>query len=131
MFELLNVVLEILVEVLFQIAAEAVTARAVRAVRKEAGGSEPFHPVLAGAGYLVLGAVCGVASVLIYPHPFFHPSRIHGISLVVSPVVTGLVMWRVGLVRRRWGRDVLPLESFGYGFTFALGVAVMRFLYVG
>jgi hypothetical protein len=80
--------------------------------------------------HLLLGAACGVGSVLLFPHALVHPSRFHGISLVVSPVITGLIMSQTGLMRRRKGKETIRIESFGYGFTFALGVAVVRFLFV-
>jgi hypothetical protein len=39
-------------------------------------------------------------------------------------------MSQVGLVLRRKGKDSVQIESFGYGFTFALGVAIIRFFFV-
>ena len=39
-------------------------------------------------------------------------------------------MSQIGILRRRKGKDSLQIESFGYGFTFALGVALIRFFFV-
>jgi len=39
------------------------------------------------------------------------------------------VLSAVGGVLRRLGRKVTPVETFGYGFAFALGMAVFRFLF--
>jgi hypothetical protein len=30
---------------------------------------------------------------------------------------------------RRWGKKVTPVETFGYGFAFALGMALIRFFF--
>jgi hypothetical protein len=85
---------------------------------------------LAAAGYLLLGFACGAGSIFIFPHPFIHPSKIHGFSLLVSPILTGLIMAQVGLVRRRKDQREVRIESFWYGFTFAFGMALVRFLFV-
>jgi hypothetical protein len=127
---LLSGAAELLVEVVFQVAGEAFIALIIRSIRNVFGESKAISPVLAALGYLLLGVVCGVVSVLLFPHPLIHPSKIHGISLLISPVVTGLIMLQMGLVRRRKGKDTVRIESFGYGFTFALGVALIRFLFV-
>ena len=86
-------------------------------------------PVLATVGYLVLGTTAGGVSLLLFPHPLVHPSRMHGISLLISPVITGALMSIVGYAYRRSGKQPAQIESFGYGFAFALGMAVIRFLF--
>ena len=56
--------------------------------------SEFKNPLLACIGYVFLGGVAGGLSLLFFPHPlFFHPSRIPGLSVIVSPVLAGLGMW--------------------------------------
>ncbi|MGA2048200.1 MAG: hypothetical protein ABSG96_10935 [Terracidiphilus sp.] len=127
---LLAGIAELLGEVLIELVAEALTAFVVRAFRSVFGESMAFGTILAALGYLMLGAVFGGLSVIILPHPLIHPTRIHGASLVISPIVTGLIMAQIGLVRRRNDKDVLRIESFGYGFTLALGAAIARFLFV-
>jgi hypothetical protein len=126
---LLSAVGDLLLEVLFQWIAEAFTAYALQTVRKVDSESRNVHPLLEALGYLSLGVSFGVVSVLLFPHPFFHPTKVHGISLVISPLITGLIMSRIGLARRRKGEDTVRIESFGYGFTFALGMAAIRFFF--
>ena len=121
---------ELLIEVVFQVIGEAFIALIVRSIRNVVEESKAISPILAAFGYLLLGIACGVVSVLLFPHALVHPSKFHGISLVISPVITGLIMSQMGLMRRRRGKDPVRIESFGYGFTFALGVAVIRFLFV-
>jgi hypothetical protein len=127
---LLSGAAEILIEVVFQWIAEAFTVLIIRSIRNAASESKAIGPVLAALGYLLLGVGFGTVSVLLFPHPLVHPSKLHGISLVVSPLITGLIMSQMGFLRRRKGEDPIQIESFGYGFTFALGVAVIRFLFV-
>ena len=127
---LLSAVGELLLEVFFQVVVEAIVALVVRSVRNVLEESNAINPLLAAAGYFLLGLAFGITSLRVYPHPLFHPSKFHGISLVISPVITGLVMSQVGTVLRRKGKQAVRIESFGYGFTFALGLAIIRFIYV-
>src|SRR5437016_5143010 len=91
---------------------------------------ELLHYVLASVGYTLLGALAGGLSLFIFPHPLVHPSRLHGINLLVSPVVTGLVMSLIGSILSRQGKKVVQIESFRYGFAFALGMALIRYFFV-
>jgi hypothetical protein len=127
---LLSGTTEILIEVIVQFIVEVFIALIIRSIRNLAGESRAIDPTLAALGYLLLGAACGAGSVILFPHPIILPSKVHGISLVVSPVITGLIMSQIGLLHRRKGEDAVRIESFGYGFTFAFGVAVVRFVFV-
>jgi hypothetical protein len=127
---LLSGIVEILLEVFFQVAIEAVVAFVSRCLRNIFSGSNAISPVLAAAVYLLLGVIFGAVSVFVIPHPIMRPARIHGISLIVSPVITGLIMSQVGVLLRRNGKEAVRIESFAYGFTFALGVAAVRFAYL-
>ena len=91
--------------------------------------SEFKNPLLACVGYVLLGAATGGLSLVLLPHPLFYPSRLHGISLVVSPILTGLAMWQVGSLLRTRNKKVIRIESFWYGFTFAVGMAFVRFYF--
>ncbi len=42
-------------------------------------------------------------------------------------MIACLVMAFIGRTLRRRGRNSVPIESFGYGFTFALAMALVRF----
>jgi hypothetical protein len=133
MEELLSALLcgaiEMLLEAFMQIVGEAIIALIVRSTRNVVAESKEMSPVLAASGYLLLGVTCGAVSVFIFPHPIIHPSKFHGISLLLSPVITGLVMAQVGLVLQRKDKNTVRIESFWYGFTFALGMAFIRFFF--
>jgi hypothetical protein len=79
------------------------------------------NPVLAAIGCLILATISGGLSRLIFPHPLVRPSKVHGISLFISPAITGSLMWMIGYALRRRGKQAAQIESFGYGFAFALG----------
>jgi len=130
LFALLSGIVEIIAEMLFEVFLGAIVDLIVRSIRNLVAGSHTIGPVLATVVYLLLGAGLGLLSVFLLPHSLIHRSRFHGLSLVVSPVLTGLAMSQVGRSLRRQGKDSIQIESFGYGFTFALGVAIIRFFFV-
>jgi hypothetical protein len=101
----------------------------LRAIEAVFDTSELKNPLLACLGYLVFGGAVGGLSLLLFPHPLVHRSRIHGLSLIASPVLAGLGMSFVGSSRRRRNKKVIQIESFGYGFAFAFGMAVVRFFF--
>ena len=121
---------ELILEALGELVAEACVAAVTRIFRDLASDIEAMHLVPAAIGYLLLGGLFGSVSVLLYPHWLFHPSRFHGISLLISPLLTGIVMWQVGGILRRREKQTVPIESFGCGFIFALGWALVRFICV-
>jgi hypothetical protein len=83
-------------------------------------------PLLGG-----LGAAVGWISILIIPSPIFHPREFHGLSLILSPLLTGMVMAFFGSDLKRRKEMPAALESFSGGFSFALGIALVRFLHAG
>jgi hypothetical protein len=78
-----------------------------------------------------VGAAIGWISILVIPSPIFHPGRFHGLSMILSPLLTGLVLAFVGSDLRRRKEMPATLESFWGGFAFALGMALVRFLHAG
>ena len=129
LIELLLVIAEIFFEAFIESAAAALVDLALRAFTRIFPTSHP-RPELAALGYALLGAVAGGLSVFIVPHPIVRPSKFHGISVVVSPVVTGLTMAFVGFLLRRRGKKITGIESFAYGFSFAFGMALVRYFFV-
>ena len=127
LLELLFLFLELVFEALFEFALAAILDLLVRSFAAFFESIEINNSILAFTGYTLLGAAAGALSLLIIPHPLFRPSRFHGISLLASPILTGLGMWQLGLSLRTKARTVLQIESFWNGFAFALGVALIRF----
>lgn len=85
--------------------------------------------LLALVGYAAAGMALGGLSLLVFPGPLMVSKRFHGISLLVSPLLAGAAMAGLGWLRRRQGKRVLRLDSFGYGAAFAFAFALVRFLF--
>src|SRR5262249_9655399 len=124
---LLEMLLELVGEFLLELVMAAVLDLALRAISKVL---ETFHfsnRVLQLASFVLRGVLGGGLSLLVFPYPLVHSWRLHGINLFVSPAATGLAMSLVGSVLRRQDRKVTRIESFGYGFAFAFGIALIRY----
>ena len=129
LFGLLEVFLEIFFEAAFEFAADFLGALILRGVAAIFDTSEFRNPFVACIGYLFLGGVAGGLSLLLFPHPLVHHSRVPGLSVVVSPILAGLGMSLVGTNLRKWNKKAMQIETFGYGFAFALGMALVRFIF--
>ena len=72
---LLSGIAELLLEALFEIALESIVALIVRSVRNAVEVSKVVGPILAGAGYLILGLFSApLAWLSIHIHYSTHPS---------------------------------------------------------
>jgi hypothetical protein len=89
------------------------------------------HPVIAAVGALLLGALVGFLTSLIWPARLLRPGPLPGASLVVSPLVTGALMDRIGRWRERGGAEPSYMATFWGGALFALSMALVRFVWVG
>jgi hypothetical protein len=118
-----------------ELAGEFVIDLVLRGIAKVLVRSTELNPALASLSYValsyaLLGCAAGGLSLLVFPHAIVHRSRIHGISLLIGPLITGWLMSQIGSTLRQQGKKVVQIESFGYGFAFALGVAAIRYFFV-
>ena len=131
MEELLGAILgglfELLAELLLEVALGALAGILSRLIRRFRVSVRRGNPVVATVVFSLVGVSFGFLSAWMFPHPLVHPSRFHGVSVLISPVLTGLVMAWIGRAWQRRGRSSVRIESFGYGFTFALAMALVRF----
>jgi hypothetical protein len=127
-FELL---LTALWEIFLQIVGQVLLEAGFRAAGESFSERTRVQPVFAGIGIIVMGAVAGAIASLVWPTRIFQPGPVRGLSLIVSPIVTGLVMERYGQWRedRGWSRS--SLATFQGGALFAFSMALVRFLWVG
>ncbi len=128
LLELLFLFAELFGEVFIELAAAGLLDSVFRGIARAFNAPWRESPARAAIRTALLGIMMGGLSLLVAPHPLVRPSRIRGVSLVVSPVITGLLLSLVGAALRRRGKAVVQIESFGYGFTFAFGMALVRFL---
>lgn len=126
---LVGVIAEVLVEAFF----EYIMAMVVDALLRISDSISAYlvsKPRI--TNFLVLGLLglsIGLLSIPIFPHRLWAPSRLHGINLLISPVLTGLMLSWTGAALRKREKETTPIQRFGYGFIFAFGIALMRLLF--
>ena len=124
----LEPLLELLAEFLLQLAFELFLSFLWRKARTARWKSRRISLWLILPFLGVVGAFVGWISILIVPSPMFHSGRVHGLSLIVGPLLTGMVMAFIGSNLRRRKEMPASLESFSGGCSFAFGMALIRFL---
>src|SRR5438132_11763020 len=110
LFAILEMFLEIFLEAAFEFAAESIGALILRGVAAVFDTSEFKNPLLAALGYVFLGGVAGGLSLLFFPHPLVHRSRIPGLSVFVSPILAGLGMYLLGSTFRQRNKQATQID---------------------
>lgn len=130
MEDLLGFIFELLIEALFEIGISVIVAGVYHLLRRFWITARRGNAFVAAVILVLIGAALGFLSALIFPHPVVPASKLHGISLLVSPLISGLAMAAIGDGVRRRGRLPVRIESFAYGFTFAFAFSLIRILMV-
>src|ERR1700742_3705499 len=129
LLELLGIFLEPLIEAIFQYLIAGLIDLLLRSMGEVFKGFETQRPLRTFCGYGLLGLILGAGSLFLFPHHLVHPAKIHGISLLVSPVLTGIMLWATGALLRSQDKKTTQIETFAYGFAFAFGMAFLRFFF--
>lgn len=87
----------------------------------------PPHAWVAVLGYAALGAAAGGLSLLVFPNLTIHKLWLQRLNLIASPVFSGSMMVLLGRWRRRRDQHTTRLDTFLYGFIFALAMALVRY----
>jgi hypothetical protein len=91
--------------------------------------SKRRNPFLATLGSFLWGVIAGGISLALMPAAFIGPPALKLLNLVLAPVAVGLVMAALGRLRARAGTPLALLDQFGYAFTFALAIALVRYIW--
>ncbi|MGZ5201321.1 MAG: hypothetical protein ACXWC4_16255 [Telluria sp.] len=123
MEEILVALLQILGEIVLQVAGEALAELGMH------GLSGIFerrpHAWLAAIGYVTLGSAVGWISALIVPALIASPA-LRVANLAITPLVAGATTSLIGSWRRRREQELVRLDRFAYGYLFALSMALVR-----
>ncbi len=114
---LLQIIVEVLIELGFNGVASTIQNRKERS------------PLLAFIGYCIIGGLAGALSLWIVPHQVIESETFALLNLFITPIIAGLLMSYIGYLRKRRGKDIIRLDSFIYGFTFAFSMALVRYYF--
>jgi hypothetical protein len=126
---MLETVFELILEALIQIGGEFFFEQGFRSISETISTRQESSTIQAGICNALIGLIAGGLSLLIFPNSFVRSERLHGISLLVSPVLAGLGMAGFGWLLEHTGKRRLRLDSFVYGFIFAFPMAIVRYIY--
>ena len=116
-------------EFLLQLSFSLLVDLGLHSVKETTVHRDERNPIFAGIGYALLGLIAGGVSLLIFPEPLVRSGRFHGINVLVSPALAGLGMAGLGWLLERSGHRRLRIDSFVYGFVFALPMSLVRFYF--
>ena len=119
------------IELVFYGGGELLVEGVARLVGASFGRRGRQHPVVAGIGLLLMGAVLGEVSSWVWPYRLVASGPYPGISLLISPVVNGLLTHALGTWRENHDRPRTYLSTFWGGALFAFGMAGVRFWMMG
>jgi hypothetical protein len=125
----LEAVLQFLFEVLLQLLVEVFAEIGFQSIAEVFKRRQVQNPWAAGLGHFLLGAAAGGISLMIFRATLIRSPSVRVVNLVLTPVLVGLVMFSIGRLRQKKGRELVRLDRFGYGFLFAFGMALVRFWY--
>lgn len=136
---MIEAVLSFLIEGLLEVLAEALLSGIIElafdllfGLLGESRLSDDWHRMIKTKLTLaaMLGAMVGAISVLVQPRRILPAAPVAGISVVLSPIVAGILMGRYGEWRRSRGSATSLLATFWGGALFALGLASVRFYFL-
>jgi hypothetical protein len=125
---ILEILIQLVGELLLQVVADMLVEWGIQGVA-QAVKRQLASPLFAAIGYILLGAVAGGISLLIFPRHLIRVPWLKFLGLAAVPLAAGVAMSLVGWLRRRPGRELIRLDSFIYGFVFALAMTLIRFFW--
>jgi len=121
----MEIILELLAEIFLQLIFETLAEAGIHFFGRD---NKP-NPIAAGIGYFLFGAALGALSLFLLPESFISSDGLRWLNLIVTPVVLGFIMAMIGKARTRKGKDTVRIERFVFGYLFAFGLALIRFLF--
>jgi hypothetical protein len=127
-FSFFGYLLQFVLEILAQVAFEFLAEFGVRSLAEPFRRPKPASPIMAAIGYLIYGAIAGALSLLL-PKMFVIAKSLRVANLVITPIACGLMMAWFGKFREQKGAETIRLDTFMYGYLFALSMAVVRYVW--
>lgn len=124
----MGIFFELLVWLVVEVFGELVL-EVVFAAFKDLFGRKNHHPVVASAGYLVLGAAIGGLTLWIHPERLLRAGPVPGLSVVLVPLAGGVVMHAWGRYQRANERTTTNLATFLGGASLLFAYSLVRFLW--
>jgi len=117
--------LELVGQVFFELFAEL----GLRSIGNALGFSKPKNRYLSFLGYIIIASLGAMVSILIFKEHFIKNEAMRIANLILTPIVLGIIMKYRGKKLELNNVSSIRLDSFWYGYVFALTFALVRFFY--
>ena len=128
--EIILIVLIFIIEIAAEVVLQIFMSLGFESVVKSLKGSKDISKYLAFSGLAIFGGLFGLFSFFIYPHRIMNNPLFPGVSLVISPIIVGYIMYTFGKMRVESGKETSYLSTFRGGLIFAFAYALIRFLLI-
>ena len=126
----MEILIELIGQTLLYFTAEVCTASIARNLSKnKAPEKSKVSSISAAVIYATIGYFSGLSSLLIFPNHLITNPNLRSASIILIPVLLGLVMRQIGISLKKRCKDVVRLDSFPYGFLFAFTFGIARALF--
>jgi len=124
-----EVLFSIFGELVLQLLAELLAEFGLHSLAETVHPRKERNPIVAFFGYALLGVIIGSLSLLIFPELLLNHKSHSIANIVITPILAGFVMMVVGIIKRRKHKTIIRLDSFSYGYIFALMMATTRYIF--
>jgi len=103
--------------------------RSLKETVRKPGGTRDVEGILQSViGFAIAGTGAGLVSLWVVPTRLTPPGPFPGVSLLVSPLLAGAVLFLLGRLTAARGVTGFALARFWYGVALTLPIALLRFL---
>ncbi len=120
----MSFIIELLFEFLIQFFIELLVEVGAHGVKSD---RPRLHPAVALVVYILLGVGLGLLSCIFFEQKLLSHPYAQYANIAITPVFVGLAIGAVGTWRSKRGGDLVLLDKFLYGYTFALAFAIARY----
>lgn len=122
---IINFVVELGGPLLFELLAELGLRSSAHVLSKD----KEIHPFFSLLGYVSLAFICASISIAIHRGHYIKDINHQYLNLAISPVIIGLIMKYRGHYLKGKDKKAIRLDSFWYGYAFALTFSLVRFYF--
>jgi hypothetical protein len=127
--EIIAAVVQFLLEVLLQFAADLLAELGLHALKAVVRPSNPTNRGLATIGYFLVGLAAGGLSLFWFPIRFAGSVTLRLATLGLAPAASAFILWiGMGVLVRR-PDPAERLRRFWHAYSFGLAFALVRFTY--
>jgi hypothetical protein len=125
----MEILLEFLAELILEVFVQGIFELGGRGVFSTLRKDSPTNPWLTICGYLLMGVISGAISVWISPMHLLKSPAMQILNLVITPITLGAIFEAMGRWRHNHDKTRYKVDRFLYGFTFALTMGLIRYVF--